>query len=277
MAERMTVACVQMTSGIDIQENMKRAEDMIRNASDQGASFVVTPENTCHIRHPALAKKATAKPIDQHEGVPFFSELSKELGITLLIGSMTVKGEDGKLLNRSFLFASNGDLIKTYDKIHLFDVNLGHGESYRESDIYQAGAQAVVAPIGNGFTLGLSICYDLRFPHFYRDLAKAGANILCVPAAFTIPTGNAHWEILLRARAIETGSYVMAAGQVGIHENGRETYGHSMIVNPWGEVVAEKKLGEGVILGDINISDVNTARSKIPALTHDRAYNVSPV
>ncbi len=276
MADPLRAACVQMTSGIDITENLEKAAGLIKSAAEQGAGLVITPENTCHIRNPAQAKLDSSLPMDQHIGIPFFSALAKELGIILLIGSMAVKKGD-KLVNRSFLFGSDGALKTTYDKIHLFDVALANSETYRESDVFKAGSIAAAAQISDDFTLGLSICYDIRFPHLYRDLAKSGANIICVPAAFTVPTGKAHWETLLRARAIETGSYVLASAQVGEHENGRKTYGHSMIINPWGEVVECKAEGQGFIITDLDVEAIKKARSAIPALTHDKHYNVEKV
>lgn len=276
MPDTLRVACVQMTSGIDIAENLDAAARFIREAAQAGATIIMTPENTCHIRHPASEKIKSTRSMDEHIGVPYFSDLARELGITLLIGSMAVKQGD-KLMNRSFLFDENGALKTVYDKIHLFDVQLANGETYRESDVFGAGDRAVTARLNDDFTLGLSICYDIRFPHLYRDLAKAGANILCVPAAFTVPTGKAHWETLLRARAIETGSYVLACGQVGEHENGRKTYGHSLIISPWGEVIQSKPEGQGIIIADLDISEVEKARSAIPALKHDREYKIEKV
>ncbi len=273
MADTLKVACVQMTSGTDIVENLDAAAELIRAAAKAGAAFIMTPENTCHIRNPAQEKIKTTKSMDEHIGIPFFSALAKELGVTLLIGSMAVKQGD-KLMNRSFVFGSDGALKTIYDKIHLFDVQLANGEIYRESDAFGAGDKAITATLNDDFTLGLSICYDIRFPHLYRDLAKVGANIMCVPAAFTVPTGRAHWETLLRARAIETGSYVLACGQVGEHENGRMTYGHSMIISPWGEVIEYKSEEPGIIVADLKKSEIEKARSAIPALTHDRDYKI---
>ncbi len=274
MADTLKVACVQMTSSADIEGNLKKAEHLIRAAVEQGANFVATPENTCHIRSEAELKLESAQAQEDHIGVPFFASLAKELNITLLIGSMTIKHDSKKLLNRSFLFSADGKLSATYDKIHLFDVQLANGETYCESDVMDAGSNAVTSKLNDDFTAGLSICYDLRFAGLYRDLAKGGANILCVPAAFTVPTGKAHWEVLLRARAIETGCYVIAPAQVGEHEGGRKTYGHSMIIDPWGQVLAQKESGEGIIISDINIYQVNKARTAIPALEHDRNYLV---
>lgn len=275
MADILKVACVQMTSSPDIQENLEKAAHFIREAAAHGATFVVTPENTCHIRTPAELKLDSAKSQDAHVGVPFFAALARELGIKLLIGSMAVKEAEGeKLLNRSFLFSPDGRVQATYDKIHLFDVDLPNGETYCESDVMASGNVAVIANIDDDFTAGLSICYDLRFACLYRSLAQGGANVLCVPAAFTVPTGQAHWETLLRARAIETGSYVIAAAQVGEHEGGRKTYGHSIIIDPWGSIIAQADEEEGVILADFDVASVRKARSAIPALKHDRDYTI---
>jgi deaminated glutathione amidase len=272
MIDRVTVACVQMTSGPDIGENLRTAEKHIRAAAGSGAQFVSTPENTCHIRHPSSEKLKSSPWQKDHPGLPFFSALAKELKIFLHIGSMAVKAADNKLFNRSFLFGRDGALIATYDKIHLFDVQLPTGEVHRESAIMQAGEQAVIAETSFA-KIGMSICYDLRFAHLYRDMAKRGASIMMIPSAFTVPTGKAHWAILNRARAIETGSFVISAAQVGTHEGGRKTYGHSMITGPWGEVLAQGD-GEttGYIIADLELAKVKQARESIPALTHDRGY-----
>ena len=271
----LKAACVQMNAGPDVSENLKTAETFVREAAGQGAQFVVTPEHTCHVRFPAEGMLESAFSQDEHPGVSFFSDLARELGVWLLIGSMAVKVSEDKLLNRSFLFSDQGDLVATYDKIHLFDVALPTGEVHRESDLIKPGEMAVVASTPWA-KVGMSICYDVRFPHLYRDLAKAGASILAVPAAFTVPTGRAHWEILLRARAIETGSFVMASAQTGEHEGGRRTWGHSMIINPWGEVLAVAESEPGVILAELNLGAVAKTRRTIPALQHDRLYEVIP-
>lgn len=271
MANALRVACVQMTSSADIHENLHKSARFIRDAASSGACFVATPENTDYMLKNGQDKIATAFTQDQHPAIPFFSELAKELGVTVLIGSMAVRAGD-KLYNRSFLFTPEGVIQETYDKIHLFEVQLHTGEAHRESDIYHAGNRAVTAKLNDDFTLGLSICYDVRFGYLYRDLAQAGANILCVPAAFTVPTGQAHWETLLRARAIETGAYVLAPAQVGTHDGGRKTYGHAMVVSPWGEVLVNAGTEEGVIIADLECCAVNDARGSIGALGHDRDY-----
>lgn len=272
MTNIIRTACIQLNSGPDINTNLKSAEKLIREAVTQNAQFVSTPENTCHIRHPSTEKLKSTPWQKDHAGVGFFSDLSKELKITLHIGSMAVKAAENKLFNRSFLFGPDGKLIASYDKIHLFDVQLPTGEVHRESAIMQAGEQAVIADTTFA-KIGMSICYDLRFSHLYRDMAKRGADIMLIPAAFTVPTGKAHWSILNRARAIETGSFVVSAAQVGTHDGGRKTYGHSMIISPWGEVLAEgREDQEGIILADLELSKVRQARDAIPALQHDRGY-----
>ena len=269
MPDVIKAACVQLNSGPDIDENLKAAEEYIRESAGQGAGFIATPEMTDSLRRYVRDKRADAsdKP-EQH-----FSALAKELGVWLLLGSAGVKISDDKLANRSMLFAPDGTCKAHYDKIHMFDVTLSRAEFYKESSEYEAGDRAVIADCDD-FKVGMGVCYDLRFPHLWRDLAKNGAQILTAPAAFTVPTGEAHWEVLLRARAIETGSYVIAPGQVGEHEAGRLTYGHSMIISPWGEILAEKGEGTGIIIADLDLNKVEEARKQIPALTHDRDYKI---
>lgn len=258
-------ACIQFTAGPVIEDNLKTVEKLIRDAAKQGATLIATPENTDTM---ALGKAGIAKMQDAHPGIPLFADLAKELNVTLVIGSMAIKLENGKLANRSFLFSPDGKIAAQYDKIHMFDVDLPTGESHRESATIQPGDKLVVA--GN---IGLSVCYDLRFAYLYRALAQKGAEILNIPAAFTVPTGRAHWEVLLRARAIETGCFVLAPAQVGEHEGGRKTWGHSMIVNPWGEIIAQAADKSGVIAADLDLSEVPKARAAIPALRHDRNFS----
>ncbi|MCB1531578.1 MAG: carbon-nitrogen hydrolase family protein [Alphaproteobacteria bacterium] len=266
-------AALQMTSSADIKENLQMLEGLVREAASAGAQFVATPENSDQIRLPLSKKLESAPREEDHPGIPLAAALAKELGIWLLIGSFSVKLSEDKLANRSFLFSPQGETAARYDKIHLFDVQLPGGETHKESDVITPGNRAVVADMG-GIGLGMSICYDLRFPYLYRDLAKNGADILAVPAAFTVQTGRAHWKSLLRARAIETGSFVIAPGQTGEHENGRKTWGHSLIINPWGEILAEMDEKPGMIMADLNLSAVKRVRSSIPALQHDREYEM---
>jgi predicted amidohydrolase len=264
-------ACVQMTAGPETGPNLEAAAALIRQAAAAGAKFILTPENTSIIepnRDLALAKSFTQ---DQHPGLPFFSALAKELGVWLLIGSMPIRVEPERLANRSFLIDDQGRITAQYDKIHLFDVDLPNGEVYRESERIRAGAQAVLAPTPWG-NLGMTVCYDLRFPQLYRDLAHAGAAMISIPAAFTVPTGEAHWHVLLRARAIETGAFVFAPAQCGTHAGGRRTYGHSVIIAPWGEILAEAGETPETIATVVDFSQVAAARGMIPALRHDRDY-----
>ena len=268
----LKVALVQMTAGPEIGPNLDAVAALIGDAAAKGAKFVLTPENTSIIEPKRELALAKSLPEEAHPGVPRLSALSKELGIWLLIGSMPIRVEDGRLANRSFLIDDQGCIVARYDKIHLFDVDLANGERYRESATVRPGAEAVVAPTPWG-PLGMTVCYDLRFPHLYRDLAQAGATMLSVPAAFTVPTGEAHWHVLLRARAIENGAFVLAPAQCGTHAGGRRTYGHSLIVAPWGEIIAE---GDGVtpgaIVAEIDFAKVAAARDAVPSLRHDRDY-----
>jgi len=267
MPNIVKAACVQMTSGADIDENLAVAEKYIREAAGQGATFIATPEMTDSIVRYTRDKLASASDAPATR----FAALAKELGIYLLAGSFGVKITSDKLANRSMLFTPDGKCIAHYDKIHMFDVTLSRKEFYRESSEYEAGNKAVIAECKD-FTLGMGVCYDLRFPHLWRDLAKNGAQILSAPSAFTVPTGSAHWETLLRARAIETGSFVIAPAQIGEHYEGRNTYGHSMIISPWGEILAEKDSGTGIITADLDLDEVDKART---ALQHDRDYTLT--
>lgn len=262
-------ALIQLRSGTDVARNVAEASALIREAAGQGANFVSTPEMTNILEpdRPRLTSLARAEHED--ESVAVFSSLAAELGLWLNIGSLALKGAGEKLVNRSLLFAPDGAIAARYDKIHLFDVDLPTGESLRESQAYEGGRRAVLAqtPLG---PVGLTICYDMRFPQLYRTLAQAGARLFTVPSAFTVPTGQAHWHVLLRARAIETGSFVLAAAQGGRHESGRETYGHSLIVSPWGEVLAEAGTEPGVVIADLDLAQADLARARIPALAPDR-------
>ncbi|MEZ5773651.1 MAG: carbon-nitrogen hydrolase family protein [Hyphomicrobiaceae bacterium] len=274
--QKLSVALVQMRSGREVDANLAAAETLVREAAAGGARYVQTPENTGIMELDRERLRASVAPFETDRGIARFRRLAAELAICLHIGSMAFRGLDGdRLLNRSVLIGPDGEILATYDKIHMFDVDLPSGESYRESRNFAPGSEAVVAHLG-GVGLGLSICYDLRFPALYRTLAKAGAGILAVPSAFTRQTGEAHWQVLLRARAIETGSFVLAAAQGGRHENGRETYGHSLVVDPWGEVIAETGTEPGVIHAELDLARIADARGRIPALAHDRAFAPMP-
>ena len=268
---KLRVACVQIRAGTEVQPNIAAASALIRQAAEQGAQFIATPEmtNLLDIR-PGMAR-AKVRREEKDESLPVFRALAAELGVTLLIGSLAIALEDEeRFANRSFLIAPDGGIIARYDKIHMFDVDVGDGLTYRESQAYRPGETAVLAaaPFAK---LGLSVCYDVRFPHHYRRLAQAGAEILTIPAAFTRVTGEAHWHVLVRARAIETGCFVVAPAQGGKHEDGRETFGHSLIISPWGEILAEAPGAEpGIILADIDLAAVAAARGRIPSLRNDR-------
>ena len=270
----LRVACVQMQSGVEIAPNIAVASDLIRDAAGQGAQLVATPEmtNLLDIRPGKARPKIVPEADDQT--LAAMRALAVELGIWVLVGSIavTLEGEDRRA-NRSVLVAPDGSVRARYDKIHMFDVEVGDGQSYRESRAYRPGERAVLAETEFG-KLGMTICYDVRFPHLYRKLAQAGAGILTIPAAFTRVTGEAHWHVLVRARAIETGSFVIAPAQGGKHEDGRETFGHSLIVSPWGEVLAEKADAEpGVILADLDLDAVAKARRRIPSLGNDQSIS----
>jgi predicted amidohydrolase len=267
-------ALIQLRSGTDMARNVAEASALIREAAGQGASFVATPEMTNILEPDRPRLRSLARPEREDASVAAFSVLAQELGLWLSIGSLALQGPGEKLVNRSLLFTPDGGIAARYDKIHLFDVDLPTGESLRESHAYDGGAEAVLVetPLG---AIGLTICYDMRFPHLYRALAKAGAKLFTVPSAFTVPTGRAHWHVLLRARAIETGSFILAAAQGGRHESGRETYGHSLIVSPWGEVLAEAGTEPGIVIADIDLAQADLARARIPALVHDRSMSLT--
>lgn len=261
----MRAACIQMRSGIDPVVNFEAASALIREAAKDGATLIATPEMTGLLQRRPNAFWDAVKSENDDPLIEKFSILSKALGVTLLVGSLAVKTAEKRAANRSFVFGPAGSLLATYDKIHLFDVDLGRGQKWQESAIYDAGDRAVIVEIP-GAKLGLTICYDVRFAGLYRALAQGCAQIISVPAAFTVPTGQAHWETLLRARAIETGSYILAPAQGGAHEDGRTTWGRSMIVDPWGEVLACRDNDTpGIIYADLDLDKVEAARRKVPA------------
>jgi predicted amidohydrolase len=273
-ADTVRVGLVQMRTGRTVEKNLQDASALVREAARQGATYVQTPEITTLMEMDRERLFAAIRPQAADPSIPRFAELARELGIWLHIGSMPILLAAGRIANRSLLFSPDGAIAASFDKIHMFDVELPGGESYRESRNYQPGNTGVVADLPWG-RLGLTVCYDLRFPHLYRALAKAGADVLAIPSAFTRKTGEAHWHVLLRARAIENGCFVLAAAQAGRHESGRETYGHSLIVNPWGEIIAEAGVDPGVIVADIALGEVAAARQRIPSLQHDRPFQIS--
>ncbi|WP_135210193.1 carbon-nitrogen hydrolase family protein [Vitreimonas flagellata] len=270
---KLRTAVVQLRSGIEPAANRAAAMPLLREAASAGARFIATPENTTRMDRNRERMFAAVGPEKGDPDLLAWGRAAQELGVWLLMGSGPIATGDGKVFNRSFFFDPDGKIVARYDKINLFDVTLGGTENYRESDTVQGGDQAVVVDGPMGAKLGLTICYDVRFAPLYASLARAGAEIIAVPAAFTVPTGQAHWEILLRARAIETGSFVIAPAQGGHHEDGRATWGHSMIIDPWGKVLAQIDHDEpGMIIADLDLDEVAAARAKIPAWQGGRDF-----
>ncbi|SMC78334.1 carbon-nitrogen hydrolase family protein [Rhizobium sp. RU36D] len=270
-------AAIQMCSGVDPEKNASDLSRLVREAAGQGAVYVQSPEMTGAVQKDRKGLMAVLKYERDDIIVKTASELALSLGIHVHVGSTAIALPDGKIANRGFLFGPDGGKICSYDKIHMFDVDLDNGESWRESSVYRPGSEARVVDLPFA-KLGFAICYDVRFPSLFRTEAMAGAEVLTVPAAFTRQTGEAHWEILLRARAIENGAFLIAAAQAGLHEDGRETFGHSMIIDPWGKVMASAGgSGEAVVLAEIDRSAVAAARGKIPNLKNGRDFNLDMV
>ena len=274
-ADRLSfnAAMIQMRSGLDPTANLAAALKSINEAKEAGADYVLTPEMTNILaakREQSFAKIVTE---ERDATLTTLREVARKLAIYIHIGSLAIKTSPEKAANRSFLIDRRGEVVARYDKIHMFDVDLAGGESYRESNTYRPGELAMVADLPWG-RLGLTVCYDLRFPALYRALAEAGASFLAIPSAFTRQTGEAHWHVLQRARAIENGCFVFAAAQGGKHENGRETYGHSLVVDPWGRILAEGGTEPGVVMAQIDPSEVVAARSRIPSLHHGRRFEL---
>lgn len=266
------VALIQTRTPASQSEALRDLEPMVRDAAAGGARLIATPEGSNFLQRDREKLQAVLAAPEDDRVVRRMRELAEELGVEILIGSALVRRPDGQAANRSILIRSSGEIAATYDKIHMFDVDLPTGEVARESHLYTPGTEAVVVDSAVG-RLGLTVCYDVRFPGLFRALARAGAEIITVPAAFTRPTGEAHWEILLRARAIECGCYVLAPAQGGFHADGRGTYGHSLVIGPWGEVVARFDHDEpGVLFADLDLSAVARARNAIPALKNERTF-----
>jgi len=273
-----TAACVQFTAGPDPEPNLQQVSGLVRQAREAGADLIMTPEVSNFIESGRRRRDKARREADD----PFLAgmrELARETGAWILIGSLVIDpaGEPGaepaeeRLANRSFLIDAQGAVVARYDKIHMFDIDLPGGESYRESNAYRPGGGTVVAETPWG-RLGMTVCYDLRFPHLYRALAQAGADFLAVPSVFTVPTGTAHWHVLLRARAIENGCFVFAPAQWGEHAGGRRSYGHSLVVDPWGEVLADGGEEPGIITAQIDPARIAKARGMVPSLQHDRGF-----
>jgi predicted amidohydrolase len=272
----MKISLIQLTASADMAANIAKVGAMIAQAHAQGAELIATPENTFQMEAPGSERQFYAE--DEHPGIIAAGGWAKRYGVWILLGSVAVlpslrgSARDDKTYNRSLLINPEGTISARYDKIHLFDVEVGDGQNYRESAKILPGDRAVVAPC-LGAALGMSVCYDLRFPHLYRALAKAGAHILSVPSAFTAVTGEAHWHVLLRARAIENGCFVIAPAQCGTHAGGRKTYGHSLVVDPWGKIIAEGGTEPGIVMADIDLSEVEKIRARVPSLQHDRPFD----
>ncbi len=271
----LRVACAQMRSGRDPAGNLAAAEALVREAAAAGAAYVQTPEMSNILER---SREALFASIAREGEDPFLARMRKvaaEVGVTVHIGSLAILREDGKVANRAFVIGPDGALLARYDKIHMFDVDLAGGESWRESATYTAGAEAVTVEAA-GMRIGLAICYDIRFPHLFRRYGHAGVDLLTAPAAFTRQTGEAHWHVLQRARAIENGAFLVSAAQGGRHEDGRETYGHSIVVDPWGRVLAEAAGDEpGVLLADLDLAEVEAARARIPSLANERTFSLA--
>src|SRR3974390_955896 len=266
-------AMIQMRSGLDPAANIDAVIHMIGEAKAAGADYVQTPEmtNIMEVKRERLFATIVEEATDT--SLVTLRELARKFGIYVHIGSLAIRLTPEHAANRSFLISPQGEIIARYDKIHMFDVDLANGESYRESRNYRPGEQAVLCDLPWG-RLGLTICYDLRFPALYRALAEAGATMLAIPSAFTQQTGEAHWHVLIRARAIENGCFVFAAAQGGMHESGRETFGHSLIVDPWGRILAEGGAEPGVIMAEVDLPEVSKARARIPSLQHGRRFEI---
>lgn len=272
----LKAALIQLNVGADPSQNLPVTLDYIRKAADAGAGFILTPEVTNCISSNRDAQAAVLRPEADDITLSTLRDEAQKLGIWLLLGSVALESgdADGRYANRSFLIAPTGKIAARYDKIHMFDVQVSATETYRESATYRPGNTAVVANM-NGTKIGMTICYDVRFPHLYRKLAQSGAQIITVPAAFSVPTGAAHWQTLLQARAIETGCFILAPAQTGTHTQGknpRKTWGHSLAISPWGKVLADAGTEPGITMVDLDLADVDAARSRIPSLTHNRPF-----
>lgn len=272
-------ACLQMRSSTDPQENLADFQTLVTNAAREGAIYVQSPEMTGILQKNPVDLLETIKPQETDIFFAACKKLAADLGIWLHLGSTAVRLPDtqisGKAANRGALFSPNGDLVAVYDKIHMFDVAVDRDNNWQESRRYQAGDKGVVADL-NGIKIGMSICYDIRFGALYRQLAQNGASVLTCPAAFTVPTGQAHWQVLLQARAIENGAFMIAAAQGGSHEDGRKTYGHSMMIDPWGKVVGELDHDEpDILVCDLDLNEVEKARQRIPSLENGRDFTMS--
>jgi predicted amidohydrolase len=270
---QVSVACVQLNAGADVDANLDAATHAVRDAAAQGAQLIALPEYCVLLDGSGRVMRERSPAEESHCALPVLCALARETGAWLLIGSLTVRLADERMANRSYLVSAAGEIVARYDKIHMFDVTLPSGKVIRESSAYQPGSRAVVAATPWG-PLGMTICYDLRFPQLYRALAQAGALMLAVPSSFQRETGPAHWHTLLRARAIENAAWVLAPAMCGEHPNGRSTYGHSLVIDPWGKIVAELEDRPGVLLARIDLEQAHKVRGQLPSLQHDRAFEL---
>lgn len=279
MSGTFLAACIQPNTGTDWQANLSASTGWIEQAAADGASYIQTPEVSNFIYRRRQDTMANTHAEAEDPSLKAYRELAARLGVWLNLGSLALKGEGERLANRSFLIAPDGEIANRYDKIHMFDVELPSGQKFMESRAYRPGEQVNVVDVpvsaDAAMRLGMTICYDMRFPHLYRDLAKAGAEVLTMPSAFTAETGKAHWHVLLRARAIENGCFVIAAAQTGAHDGGRETYGHSLIVDPWGVVLADAGTDTGYVTAEIDLAKVTSSRQSVPSLGNDRDYTLT--
>ena len=273
----MKVAALQLCASDDPVANLAHTLSMVQQASEAGAQFIATPEVTNCVSSSRRRQNKVLALQENDQTLAAMCTAAARFGVWISVGSLALKlPDDDRFTNRSFMIDPSGQIVAQYDKIHMFDVTLSETEQYRESDGYRAGDHAVIADTAFG-RIGMTICYDIRFPHLYRGLAKSGASILLIPAAFAQPTGRAHWEVLLRARAIETGCYVIAAAQTGEHQTSqrrpRKTYGHSMIVSPWGEIMADAGEDQGIIYADLDLSLVESTRVRVPSILSNQSFS----
>jgi len=269
---KVKIACVQVNADENLPRNVETACDLVRRAAEAGAELIGLPENVALMAASEEQRLENARRPAEHPALKAFAEVARETGTWLQAGSVAALRADGTLANHAFLFDPQGNTAADYEKIHMFDVDLPDGSRYRESSMFHPGDKAVLAQTPWG-GLGMTVCYDLRFPHLYRDLAQAGATMLTVPSAFTKVTGDAHWEVLLRARAIECGAFVFAPCQTGNHPGGRRTCGHSLIIDPWGTVLADAGTEVGFIMAECDMAEVDRVRGILPSLQHDRRYS----
>jgi len=274
MDTKVRVACLQLNAGNDLESNLAAVRTMAREAAGGGAKLVLTPEYVLMMDGSGRVMRERALAADGAPALDELRSLAGELGVWLLVGSLTLRTDDGRIANRSFLLSADGNVIATYDKIHMFDVALPDGRVIKESSTYRPGARAVLTDTPWG-RLGMTVCYDLRFPGLFRTLAKSGAQIITVPSSFQRQTGKVHWHVLLRARAIENECFVIAPAMCGDHSGNRQSYGHSLVVGPWGEIIAEGGESPEVIYADLDTAQVARIRSMIPSLDHDREFELS--